>query len=146
MFGATLMVLIFARLNFRETKFSRDLIREILHDSRNFAKNKSREISSKSKIAKFAKIYSREISIKSYFREIRDFFLSFWPKSNVSYCYNAGEPSGGEYESFFHKLALLGAIQKGRHCKNANFSPSPLPCHYLSLIWEPSLPPMSLNK
>ena len=97
----TLMVLIFARLNFRETKFSRDLIREILHDSRNFAKNKSREISSKSKIAKFAKIYSREISIKSYFREIRDFFLSFWSKSNVSYCYKAEEPSGREYESSF---------------------------------------------
>jgi hypothetical protein len=73
---STLMVLIFARLNFRETKFSRDLIREILHDSRNFAKNKSREISSKSKNREIREnLFPRNIQ-KSKNREIREILFS----------------------------------------------------------------------
>ena len=61
----TLLVLIFAGLNFRGNKISRELIREIRKKTRKFAKFNSREIRKKSAFAKFAKFNSREIFVLS---------------------------------------------------------------------------------
>ena len=65
----TLLVLIFAGLNFRGNKISRELIREIHKKTRKFAKFNSREIRKKSAFAKFN---SREILVLS----ILDYFLA----------------------------------------------------------------------
>ena len=56
----TLSALIFEGLNFRVTKISRDLIREIWLNSRKFAKYKSRKISQKLQTAKIAKLNYHE--------------------------------------------------------------------------------------
>ena len=68
----TLSVLIFASLNFRGNKISRELIREICKKIAKFAKFNSREIRKKSAFAKFAKFNSREIFVLS----ILDHFLA----------------------------------------------------------------------
>ena len=58
--GYTLSALIFEGLNFRVTKISRDLIREIWLNPRKFAKYKSRKISQKLQTAKIAKLNYHE--------------------------------------------------------------------------------------
>ena len=65
-FWNTLSALIFEGLNFRVTKISRDLIREIWLNSRKFAKYKSREISQKLQTAKIAKLNYHEITHKRH--------------------------------------------------------------------------------
>ena len=75
----TLSVLIFASLNFRVNKISRELIREIHEKIAKFSKYNSHEIRKKMAFVKFAKLNSREICRKSSFaklnsREILFFF------------------------------------------------------------------------
>ena len=80
----TFSALIFAGLNFRMAKISRDLIREIWLNSQKFMKYKSHEISRKLQTAKIAYLEYREIRhkkrhkrptkyiLKSANREIRE--------------------------------------------------------------------------